>query len=126
AALRVSCFMGKDEGRANTEHGRYHHSMKPSPDYRIGNLVWIPCAVKPGPFSDERLALVQSERAEWVGFVPVQSLREPVLEGATFVRAIITALWDGHFKARIAGESLASSTFEDTLSRVEPLAAVEA
>lgn len=94
--------------------------------YQVGHLVWIPCEVKPGPFSDERIARVRSDRGDWVGFVPVQSLREPVTEGATYVRAIITELSDGRFVAKIAGEPVASSTFEDTLSRVEPIAAVQA
>lgn len=94
--------------------------------YQVGHLVWIPCEVKPGPFSDERITRIRSEQADWIGFVPVHSLREVVTEGATFVRAVITELSDGRFVARIAGESLASSTFEDTLSRAEPLAALQA
>ena len=94
--------------------------------YQVGHLVWIPCEVKPGPFSDERIAKVHSEHGDWVGFVPVQSLREPVTEGRTHVRAIITELSDRRFVAKIAGEPVSSSTFEDTLSRVEPIAALQA
>jgi|GEM_PF-2412804 len=94
--------------------------------YQVGHLVWIPCEVKPGPFSDERLVRVHSDHGDWVGFVPVQSLREPVTEGISHVRAIITELSDRRFVAKIAGEPLASSTFEDTLSRVEPIAALQA
>jgi hypothetical protein len=94
--------------------------------YQVGHLVWIPCEVKPGPFSDERIARVRSDHGDWVGFVPVQSLREAVTEGATQVRAIITKLSDGRFFAKIAGEPLAASIFEDTLSRVEPIAALQA
>lgn len=94
--------------------------------YQVGHLVWIACEVKPGPFSDERIVRVHSEYGDWVGFVPVQSLREPVTEGSTYVRAVITELCDGRFVAKIAGEPVASSTFEDTLSRVEPIAALQA
>jgi hypothetical protein len=93
--------------------------------YRVGQLVWIPCEVKPGPFSNERFTLMRSDHAEWIGFVPVHFLREPVLEGPAFVRAIITELPEGRFKARIEGEALASRIFEDDLSRVEPLSLKE-
>lgn len=94
--------------------------------YQVGHLVWIPCEVKPGPFSDERIARVRSDTVEWVGFVPVHSLREPVTEGDTYVRAIITELSDRRFIAKIAGEPVASSFFEGNLSRVEPIAALQA
>jgi hypothetical protein len=94
--------------------------------YDVGQFVWIPCEVKPGPFPDERIARIRSEQGEWVGFVPVHSLRDPVFEGSTFVRAIITRLAGGTFRARISGESVTSSMFEGTLSRVEPIAAVQA
>ena len=94
--------------------------------YQVGHLVWIPCEVKPGPFSDERIAKIHSDSADWVGFVPVHSLRDPITEGRTYVRAVITALSDRRFVAKIAGEPVASSTFEGTLSRVEPIAALQA
>ena len=45
---------------------------------RIGTQVWVPCEVKP--------VRVLSSRGEWLGFVPIQSLREPILEGSTFKR----------------------------------------
>lgn len=94
--------------------------------YDVGQLVWIPCEVKPGPFPDERIVRIGSERGEWVGFVPVHSLREPLSEGSTHVRAIITRLAGGTFLARISGEPVTSSLFEGTLSRVEPIAAFQA
>jgi hypothetical protein len=92
---------------------------------RVGELVWIPCEVKPGPFSNERFTLLRSDHAEWIGLVPVHCLREPVPEGRTAVRAIITELSEERFKARIEGEALASRIFEDALSRVEPLSLKE-
>ena len=39
-----------------------------------GAYTWLPCEVKPGPFSDERLVRVASELGDWVGFVPVSSV----------------------------------------------------
>jgi hypothetical protein len=95
-------------------------------DFETGRLVWIPCDVKPGPFSNERIARLRSDRGEWVAFVPVDALRDPILEGSTFVRAVITGVNGGHFNARVAGEPVSSSLFEGTLARVEPIAALQA
>lgn len=68
---------------------------------------------------------IRSEYGEWLGFVPIYALREPVSEGATFVRAVITRVEGSRFNARIAGEAVTSSHFEGTLSRVEPIAALQ-
>jgi len=94
--------------------------------YEAGRLVWIPCDVKPGPFADERIIRISSDGGTWVGFVQEDALREPVIEGPTFVRAVIVKVDGGRFNARVAGEPVASRLFEGTLSRVQPLAAVQA
>ena len=91
-----------------------------------GRLIWIPCDVKPGPFSDERIVRIRSDRNEWLAFVPVDALRNPIREGSTFVRAVIVRVNGGHFSAKVAGEPLTSSLFEGTLPRVEPIAALQA
>ncbi len=94
--------------------------------YEAGRIVWIPCEVKPGPFSDERLVRIVSERGEWVGFVHIGALRDPVKEGSTFVRAVIVNVEGGRFNAKVAGEPVTSSLFQGTLSKVQPFAAVQA
>jgi hypothetical protein len=94
--------------------------------YEAGHLVWIPCEVKPGPFSDERIVRINSDRGPWVGFVSTDALREPILEGSTAVRAVIVRVEGNRFNAKVAGEPVTSSTFEGTLSRVEPIAALQA
>jgi hypothetical protein len=94
--------------------------------FEAGRLVWIPCEVKPGPFPDERMIRIPSERGEWVAFVHVNELRKPICDGSTFVRAVILSVEGGRFNARIAGEPVASSFFEGTLNRVEPFVAVQA
>ena len=33
---------------------------------QVGGKVWIPCEVKPGPFSNERLARIQLAAGPWV------------------------------------------------------------
>lgn len=96
-------------------------------NFEPGRQIWIPCAVKPGPFSDERMICVASPRGEWVGFVHVGTLREPILQGETFVRAVIVNMGEGGtFNAKIPGEPVTSSMFEGTLSRVKPFAALQA
>ena len=94
--------------------------------YQVGQRVWIPCEVKLGPFPDERTVRIRSEQGEWVGFVPVDALREPVDVGSTYVRAVITQVEGARFYAKVAGEPVTSSRFEGTLSGVEPIAAVQA
>lgn len=94
--------------------------------FEAGRIVWIPCEVKPGPFSDERMIRIPSERGEWLAFVHVNELRKPVAEGSTSVRAVILNVEGGRFNARIAGEPVASSFFEGALNRIEPLAALQA
>jgi hypothetical protein len=94
--------------------------------YEAGRIVWIPCEVKPGPFSDERIVRILSERGDWVGFVNTGDLRDPVVEGQTFVRAVLVNVEGGRFNAKVAGEPVTSSLLEGTLSRVQPFAAVQA
>jgi len=93
---------------------------------RIGTQVWVPCEVKPGPFSDERLVRVPSSRGEWLGFVPIQSLREPILEGSTFIGARVVAVTGERFKASLPGEALTPSWFEGDVARVGRLDSVQA
>jgi hypothetical protein len=50
----------------------------------VGRTVRVPCEVKSGPFSNERLVRVQGGEPEsWVGFVPIWYLQEPVEQGET-------------------------------------------
>ena len=39
-----------------------------SMDLYPGARMWLPCEVKPGPFSDERMVLVVADGSEWFGF----------------------------------------------------------
>jgi hypothetical protein len=94
--------------------------------YKVGQIVWLPCEVKPAPFSDERIVQIRSDRGEWVGFVPADALREPVSYGSTHVRAVIENVEGSRFNAKVAGEPLTSSFFEGAFSRIEPIAALQA
>jgi hypothetical protein len=89
--------------------------------FEAGRLMWIPGEVQPGPFSDERIIRIPSERGAWVAFVHVNELRKPIAEGSMFVRAVIVSVEGGRFNARIGGEPVASSFFEGALNRIDPL-----
>ena len=93
---------------------------------RIGTEVWVPCEVKPGPFSDERLVRVSSGRGEWLGFVPLRSLRDPILEGTTFIGARVVAVNGERFQASLPGEALTPSLFEGPIARVGRVDPVQA
>jgi hypothetical protein len=71
-----------------------------------GMTVWLPCEVKPGPFSNERAVRIESSNDSWIGFVDVRFLREPVSEGMTYVRALIVAVEQDRFHARLPGHSV--------------------
>lgn len=86
---------------------------------RPGAHIWLPCQVKPGPFSDERLVRVETPGGPWVGFVEVGALKDPISVGRTSVRSIIVEVSKDSFVARIVGHDLTPRSFEGSLSRVE-------
>ena len=86
---------------------------------RPGATIWLPCEVKPGPFSDERLVRVELPSGDpWVGFVELGALKEPIDEGRTLVRAIVVEVSKDRFVARILGHDVTPRPFEGSLSKV--------
>jgi hypothetical protein len=92
----------------------------------VGTQIWVPCEVKPGPFSNERLVRVQDNGSEWLGFVPTHRLKEPILEGRTQVLGLVVSVLGEKFMARLPGEALTPSLFEGVVSRVRPIGPLEA
>lgn len=92
----------------------------------VGGVIWIRCDVKPGPFSDERLVRVKSDFGEWLGFVPVEALRDRVVEGQTFVRGTITDIQDDRFEVMLPGHAVTPNTFAGDISRIQLIGSVEA
>lgn len=90
-------------------------------EFRAGAHIWIPCEVKPGPFSDERLVRVQSDRGEWLGFVNLRSLKDPIPEGRTQILALVEEVHNGEFSARLPGEALRPALFKGPTSKVQPV-----
>jgi hypothetical protein len=68
--------------------------------FRPGMRIWIPCEVKPGPFSDERMVRVIHEKGTWLGFVNLSSLRESITEGETLMMAIVDDVLEDGFTVR--------------------------
>jgi len=93
---------------------------------RVGGFFWIPCEVKPGPFSDERVARIADADAEWVGFVATSSLQSPIEEGRTALKAVILDVNGSRYLAQPVGYGVDASTFQATLERVTPLGPVAA
>jgi hypothetical protein len=88
---------------------------------KIGTRVWVPCEVRPGPFSDERFVKIcVNEGNSWLGFVLADRLKEPILEGLTFLPALVVSVTDDRFTARMPGEALTLSLFEGAVARVQP------
>ena len=82
-----------------------------------GNLVWMPCEVKPGPFPDERRVRLSSDLGEWVGFVPVSFLENPITEGKTRIRVSIVDVEGDTLNVRVPGEGISGSMFGDIISQ---------
>ncbi|HEX6096032.1 MAG TPA: hypothetical protein VF432_06905 [Thermoanaerobaculia bacterium] len=94
---------------------------------KAGDQIWIPCEVKPGPFSNERLVRVTVPDAEeWVGFAPAHMLQDDLLEGATNILGTIVEVHDDSVSVYFpGGHSLAQSWFKGAISRIRPLGSVE-
>ena len=88
---------------------------------QVGGKVWIPCEVKPGPFSNERLVRIQLPAGPWLGFVDTDALKDPVETGNTYVLACITAIKDNQVTVIVQGHAFDASQVQASLSKVEPV-----
>jgi hypothetical protein len=92
---------------------------------RSGTKIWIPCEVKPGPFSNERLVRVELPSGQWTGFVEVGALKDPIEEGETAVLGTVVTVENNMVSLRFPGRSLTSGESRGQVSQV-PLGALEA
>ena len=88
---------------------------------RVGDRVWLPCEVKPGPFSNERLVRVKLSTREWIGFVDTDALKDGIETGPTHVLAILTAIDDDCATAIVQGHAIDVRYVQASTSQVEPL-----
>lgn len=77
----------------------------------VGDKIWIPCEVKPGPFSDERMVFISSGKDEWFGFVCINNLQKGIRSGIDQVLATVTEIKNSMFIARIPGCTPNSNPF---------------
>ena len=83
-----------------------------------GSSIWMPCEVKPGPFTNERLVRVAFSTGTWMGFVQVDYLREPIESGRTAVLAKVLDVENGHFRAAIPGHSFDTNSVWGEMDKV--------
>ena len=87
-----------------------------------GAGVWLPCQVKPGPFSDERMVLVELDGAQWFGFVNERWLYQKVATGEDHVLGkVVDVTTNGTFSAMIPGNAPGSSTIEGSVDKWTPV-----
>lgn len=84
----------------------------------IGSKMWLPCQVKPGPFSNERMVLVEDEIGQWFGFVDIRWLRDGESEGTDQVLAQIVDVDGTTFRAKIPGYAPKSRLVQGPVERV--------
>ena len=82
-----------------------------------GAGLWLPCAVSPGPFSDERVIVGRADDNEWVGFVNVRWLKKHGSENTDEVLARVVDVDDSTFRARIPGNALQSGFVQGCVER---------
>jgi hypothetical protein len=86
--------------------------------FRVGDEVWLPCRVRPGPFPNERKVYVKVGESEWFGFVDVSQLRENAVPGTSYVRALVIAVQPSNVVLGIRGQSPASGPLQATPSQL--------
>jgi len=100
--------------------------MKAIEKYVKGMSVWIPCAVKGGPFPNERRVLVKTDMSEWFGFVNVLEPEKRVQIGSDRVRATVVAVEPNHVVLAVREQSPASGEIQAKPSLIEGGTALEA
>lgn len=87
----------------------------------VGKKIWIPCRVRPGPFSDERMVLVETDDDTWFGYVNERWLQNKVETGSDQVLGTVVDVKGDTFAARIPGPTPQSGLFHGSIHRARPL-----
>jgi len=93
---------------------------------RPGRRVWVPCEVKRGAFSNERMVRIVGPLGEWLGFVPEVLLEDQIEQGETAVQGIVDAVSEDRVSLFMPGDSVMGGVFVQDLARVRPFGSVEA
>ena len=95
------------------------------PNLKKGDLVWLRCEVKPGPFPNERLVRIALPSEPWMGFVDTKALKDPSLEtGQTSVLARITQVEGDTIVATVQGHAFDSRHVKESTNKVVPFVSV--
>jgi len=76
---------------------------------KTGMVIWIPCEVKPGPFSNERSVLIKTLGEPWVGFVDIRFLEDQVAAGETKIKGQVAAIQGERILVSLPGHPVGSS-----------------
>ena len=90
-----------------------------------GSYAWLSCEVRPGPFPDERLVRLRSRFGEWVGFVNEDYLQNPPESGSSRILAVVSEVTGNQISFLLPGEPIASRSFSDVPSEVQPVGSVQ-
>ena len=91
-----------------------------------GARMWLPCEVKPGPFSDERMVLIKAGGNEWLGFVNVRWLKKHGSQDTDEVLAKVVDVDGPTFQARIPGNALQTRLIQGRVEHAVPSDSVQA
>jgi len=91
-----------------------------------GRRVWVPCEVKPGPFSNERMVRIIGPAGEWLGFVPDVLLRDCIDRGETAVQGIVDEVSNGTVSLFLPGASVTGGVFQQDAARVTLFGSLQA
>lgn len=91
---------------------------------KVGDRIWLPREVKPGPFSNERSTRIQPPSEPWIGFVDVTALKEPIEKGNTWVLAQIVAVEKDSVTALVQGHSFNTRQVHTSAVEVYPVVSV--
>lgn len=91
---------------------------------KVGDRIWLPCEVKQGPFSNERLVRIQLPSEPWIGFVDTSALKDPVEKGPTYVLAVIVAIEKDSISALVQGHAFNTRQVQTSTAEVQPVVSV--
>jgi len=88
---------------------------------QVGGRVWLPCEVKPGPFSNERLVRIELPESRRVGFVDTSALKEVIETGSTSVPARVIAITESDATAIVQGHAFDTRQVQASTAKVQPV-----
>lgn len=91
-----------------------------------GHRVWVPCEVRRGAFSNERMVRVAGPLGEWLGFVPDVLLETKIEQGETAVQGIVDAISENRVSLFMPGDPVTGGVFVQDLAEVRPFGPVQA